>query len=197
MPEDQRSYLCELGVKTVLIIPLTSRGQVNGRLTFRFTEERDFNPEELEIARALATQASLAIQLTRLAKTARQSAVLERSNIPGSLRCNFSSRGVPEENLPPSARQELLRIAQEAISNAVRHAKPTVISVEVRWEPPNVVLEVTDNGSGIANPQLASRGGFGLSNMRPGLKNSVPNSIFELRPVAAPASSFSYRSIDE
>jgi signal transduction histidine kinase len=34
-------------------------------------------PEELEISRALATQASLAIQLTRLANSARQSAVLE------------------------------------------------------------------------------------------------------------------------
>src|SRR6202022_714729 len=80
MPEDQRSYLRELGVKTVLIIPLTSRGQANGRLTFRFTEERDFHPEELEIARALATQASLAIHLTRLAKAASQSAVLEERN---------------------------------------------------------------------------------------------------------------------
>ena len=79
MPEDQRSYLRELGVKTVLIIPLTSGGQANGRLTFRFTEERDFHPEELEIARALATQASLAIHLTRLAKAARQSAVLGRA----------------------------------------------------------------------------------------------------------------------
>jgi nitrate/nitrite-specific signal transduction histidine kinase len=36
--------------------------------------------EELEIARVLATQASLAIHLTRLAKTARQSAVLEERN---------------------------------------------------------------------------------------------------------------------
>jgi GAF domain-containing protein len=80
MPDDQRSYLGELGVKTALIIPLTLRGQPNGRLTFRFTEERDFQPEELEIARALATQASLAIYLTRLAKTARQSAVLEERN---------------------------------------------------------------------------------------------------------------------
>jgi GAF domain-containing protein len=80
MPDDYRSYLRELGVKTVLIIPLTSRGQANGRLTFRFTEERDFHPEELEIARALATQASLAIHLTRLAKTASQSAVLEERN---------------------------------------------------------------------------------------------------------------------
>jgi nitrate/nitrite-specific signal transduction histidine kinase len=86
MPDDQRSYLRELGVRTVLIIPLTARGQANGRLTFRFTEERDFHPEELEIARALATQASLAIHLTRLAKTARQSAVLkERNQLAGEI----------------------------------------------------------------------------------------------------------------
>ena len=80
MPEVQRSYLLGLGIKTIVIIPLTSGGQLNGRLTFRFTEQRDFRPEELEIARALATQASLAIQLTRLAKNARQSAVLEERN---------------------------------------------------------------------------------------------------------------------
>jgi GAF domain-containing protein len=54
--------------------------QVNDKLAFRFNEERTFDPEELEIARALATQASLAIQLTRLAKSSRQSAVLEERN---------------------------------------------------------------------------------------------------------------------
>jgi signal transduction histidine kinase len=236
-----------------LIIPLTSGGQVNGRLTFRFTEERDFHSEELEIARALATQASLAIQLTRLGQTARQSAVLaernqlageihdslaqfftgitmqlgaarevfkagsgnvlsylerasdlaqfglsearrsafslqrtiieesgliealqklvERSNIPGRLRCNFHSSGVSEESLPPSVQQDLLRIAQEAMSNAVRHAKPTVISVSLRCKPPDIVLEVTDNGSGIADSQAASREGFGFSNMRARAEN--------------------------
>src|ERR1700681_844874 len=80
IPEYKRAYLLALGVKTVLVIPLISRGQAVGRLTFRFTDERDFDPEELEIARALATQASLAIQLTRLAKAARQSAILEERN---------------------------------------------------------------------------------------------------------------------
>jgi len=54
--------------------------EANGVLSFRFTEERDFQAEELEIARALATQASLAIQLTQLARTSRQSAVLEERN---------------------------------------------------------------------------------------------------------------------
>ena len=78
--EELRFYLLELGIKTLLIIPLTSGGQANGQLSFRFTEERDFHPEELEITRALATQASLAIHLTQLAKTARQSAVLEERN---------------------------------------------------------------------------------------------------------------------
>src|SRR6202011_4753414 len=76
IPEDKRAYLLALGVKTVLVIPLISRGQAVGRLTFRFTDARDFDPEELEIARALATQASLAIQLTRLAKAASDLAVL-------------------------------------------------------------------------------------------------------------------------
>jgi signal transduction histidine kinase len=252
IPEGHRAYLIGLGVKTILILPLTSGGQVNGRLTFRFTGERDFHPEELEIAKALATQASLAIQLTRLAQTARQSAVLkernqmageihdslaqfftgiamqlgaakevfkegsdnvlgylerasdlaqfglsearrsafslqptiiedsgliealqkmvERSNIPGRLRCNFHSTGVPEESLTPSVQQDLLRIAQEAMSNAVRHAKPTIISVNLRCNPPDIILEVIDNGSGIADSQAASREGLGFSNMRARVK---------------------------
>jgi signal transduction histidine kinase len=87
------------------------------------------------------------------------------------LRCNFHSSGALEENLPPSVQQDLLRIAQEAISNAVRHAKPTVISVNLRCEPSNLVLEVTDNGSGIADSQAASREGFGFSNMRTRAEN--------------------------
>ena len=55
-------------------------GQTNGQLSFRFTEERHFDPEELEIVRALAIQAGLAIHLTRLAKAVRQSAGLEERN---------------------------------------------------------------------------------------------------------------------
>ena len=80
VPDAFRSYLLGLGVKTSLVIPLMLATQLVGSLTFRFTEDREFRPEELEIARALATQASLAIQLTRLANGARQSAVLEERN---------------------------------------------------------------------------------------------------------------------
>jgi signal transduction histidine kinase len=59
-----------------------------------------------------------------------------------------------------------LRFAQEAISNAVRHGKPTVVSVRLRWEPPNLILKVKDNGSGISSASLEKSGGFALRNMR-------------------------------
>src|SRR5271165_5074487 len=39
---------------------------------------------------------------------------------------------------------------QEAISNAVRHAKPTVVRVTLRWDPPNLTLKAKDDGSGIS-----------------------------------------------
>jgi signal transduction histidine kinase len=253
IPDRFRAYLLGLGVRTSLVIPLNLGGQLVGSVTFRFKEDREFRPEELEIARAMASQASLAIQLTRLAKGARQSAVLEernqlvgeihdslaqlftgismqlgaakkvmqrggnnslnyieraidlaqfglaearrsafslqpsvieefglvrameklaeRSKIPGRLLCEFVSAGVSEENLPPALQEELLRITQEAISNAVRHAKPTTVNVRLHADPSNLVLEVTDNGSGIADPDEACREGFGLSNMQARAEN--------------------------
>jgi two-component system, NarL family, sensor kinase len=57
------------------------------------------------------------------------------------------------------------------MSNAVRHAKPTVISVNLRCNLPNLVLEITDNGSGIADSQAASREGLGFSNLRARTEN--------------------------
>ena len=67
--------------------------------------------------------------------------------------------------MPPRVQHELLRIAQEAIHNAVRHANPTLIAVSLLWDAPNLVLQVKDNGSGIRVP-LDENEGFGLNNMR-------------------------------
>jgi signal transduction histidine kinase len=251
-PAGLRDYLMGIGMKSGLIIRLSSRRQVHGLFAVYFDEERLFQPEELEIARALATQASLAIQLTRLAKSARQSAVLEernrlageihdslaqlftgislqlfaaqeiipkaneifgymeraydlaqvglsearrsalslrsdvieevgliealrmlleRSNIPGRLRCSFRSIAVRDGDLSPQVQQHLFRIAQEAINNAIRHANPTLINVVLQSDPSELVLEVSDNGSGISKARLGSGEGFGLGNMRERAKN--------------------------
>jgi len=81
-----RDYFLSLGVKTLLTIPLFSREKAIGLLTLAFAEDREFRTEELEIATALATQASLGIQLAKLADAARESAVLqERNRLAGEI----------------------------------------------------------------------------------------------------------------
>jgi signal transduction histidine kinase len=96
----------------------------------------------------------------------------ERSNIPGLISCSFQARRVDEKALSPQVQQDLLRIAQEAIGNALRHAQPTEIKVSLRGNPSNLLLRVTDNGSGLTRAQLVSEGqGFGFANMRARAKN--------------------------
>jgi signal transduction histidine kinase len=100
--------------------------------------------------------------------------LIARSAVPGRLRCTFHSRGVREEILAPQIQQDLLRIAQEAISNGLRHAQPTIIRVSLRWEPPNLVFKIRDDGCGFARSgtstssvqSLNNGEGFGLTNMR-------------------------------
>jgi signal transduction histidine kinase len=90
----------------------------------------------------------------------------ERSNVVGRLRCDFRSSCIPEERLPARIQHELLRIAQEAISNAIRHGKPTVVTVTLRWEPSNLILQIKDNGTGIPTTRLVKSEGIGLRSMR-------------------------------
>ena len=54
-----------------------------------------------------------------------------------------------ETNTSTSVQEELLRIAQEAMSNAVRHAQPTVINVSLRYDHQNsfLKLQTTDQES--------------------------------------------------
>jgi signal transduction histidine kinase len=92
--------------------------------------------------------------------------LVERSSVPGRLRCDFRSDGIAENNLPPRVRHELLRIAQEAIHNAVRHANPTTIAVTLKWDRANLVLRVEDNGSGISAARLKKNECFGLASMQ-------------------------------
>jgi signal transduction histidine kinase len=114
--------------------------------------------------RSILSLHSRAIEQSGL--TTRLQRLVETSNVAGLLRCDFRSDSIPEERLTTRIQHELLRFAQEAISNAVRHAKPTVVSVKLRWEPPNLMLQVKDNGSGISSASLAKSEGFGLRNMR-------------------------------
>jgi signal transduction histidine kinase len=95
--------------------------------------------------------------------------LVERSNIPGRLCCTFHSNLENEQFLPVVVRQDLLRIAQEAISNALRHAKSTFVTVSLRSDPPNLILKVKHNGRGILT-EAETREGFGFVKLRARVK---------------------------
>jgi len=70
---------------------------------------------------------------------------------------------------PADADEQLLRICQEAVLNAVRHAEATAIRVELRFDADAIVLRVIDNGRGFdpeATIPLEAAGHYGLVSMR-------------------------------
>ncbi len=72
--------LISLGVITILIVPMSIAGRVDAVIGVRFTQKRVFSADELELAQALANQAMLAMQLTRLSAESRESAVIAERN---------------------------------------------------------------------------------------------------------------------
>src|SRR5208282_2511827 len=58
----------------------------------------------------------------------------------------------------------LLRIAQEALTNIIKHSGATLAVIELDYGPKNVVLQVKDNGKGFALDDCVgpSDGHFGL-----------------------------------
>ena len=71
--------------------------------------------------------------------------------------------------LHPIVRDEILRIAGEALRNAFRHAEAKQIEVELRYDERDLRLRVRDDGKGI-DPKVLSQGGreghFGMHGMR-------------------------------
>lgn len=66
-------------------------------------------------------------------------------------------------SMPAIHEESLLRIADEALSNVLRHSGARKAEVTLRREADRVSLGITDNGSGIADDADA---GMGLANMR-------------------------------
>ena len=73
-----------------------------------------------------------------------------------------------EKPLPQEMEQHLLRIAQEAVTNALKHAGASQIWIKLHMEPRKLNLRIIDNGRGFDQQDVfASRGGhFGVLGMR-------------------------------
>ena len=263
-----RMALSAQGVRTLLTVPLVLGEETIGWFSIRSTEHRRYRPEEIELARALAQQATLAVQLARLAEHRRQAAVLEERNrlareihdtlaqgftgivvqleaaedvlaeAPESAREHLSrARTLARESLSEARRSvwalrpealertglaealerialqlttgtptrievhasgtplplaaevesELLRIGQEAIANAVKHAQASAIHVDVAFDPRFVRVRVKDNGRGFEEQAAGSKGdlaerGFGLIGMRERAERAGAQLTVESRP---------------
>ena len=62
------------------------------------------------------------------------------------------------QRLRPEVEAELLRIAQEAMNNAVRHSEATLIEVQCTVSPPHAEIIVSDDGRGILGRREDSHG---------------------------------------
>jgi PAS domain S-box-containing protein len=225
-----RDHLQSLGIITIIAIPSCVAGNPAAIFGIRFAEQRCFPPEDLELAQALANQAILAMQLTRLSEETRQSAVvgernrlarevhdtlaqgltgvivqleaageamaqslpakvsghLERasalareslqearrsvralrplalaeSSVSMALKDLFTKMaydtnmvaklivdGEPHQ-LPEEWENNLLRIGQEFLTNAIRHSQATEFHGRLTFEPHRVTLNLRDNGIG-------------------------------------------------
>jgi signal transduction histidine kinase len=133
-------------------------------------------PAILTRIRALAkdglAEARRSVQALRPGELKRQGLELalrslcERTTVDGRVKCHFEG-GMNAEGLAPEKQHELLRIGQEALSNALRHAHPNNVYIELVEDEANWSLTVRDDGRGMTlNPELYAQQGYGLNNMR-------------------------------
>jgi signal transduction histidine kinase len=96
------------------------------------------------------------------------------ASLPG-LVTHINEAGVPvgvrvegePRPLSPGADLCAYRIVQEALTNVVRHAAPATAELMLRYQPDEVVIEVTDNGRTPSSPARAGDGaGHGIAGMR-------------------------------
>ncbi len=99
---------------------------------------------------------------------------LEREGLIGALQARLDSvekrSGVEARlliegslgSLSPVMEEELFRIAQEALNNALKHASARSVLVRLQGDDECVTLEVADNGRGIDPQTSGASGGLGL-----------------------------------
>lgn len=136
------------------------------------TKARAYLQEALHLVRHSRDESHLSIEMLRSSsRSDRLDALIARC----ILQMNSASGSAIEQQvegepipLPYHLVNQLFRIVQEAIANAVRHANATRICVRVFYEQRQLRLEVEDNGRGFDPGRTPGpdQGNFGLVGMR-------------------------------
>ena len=238
-------YLRRLGVRSILFMPMLIAGRVAGLIVIRFSQKRNLLRKEIELTRALAHQAMLALQLTRLSAQNRESDLIaernrvardihdtlaqgftgviaqleaargaiaqkkavrvsdhieragelareglrearrsvqalrplvleekplatalrdliERMTTGMAMKAEVTLQGQPRE-LPPEWETNLLRIGQEVLTNAIRHAEASKFDALLDFGADEVRFKFYDNGRGFDSGK--ENGGYGIHGM--------------------------------
>jgi signal transduction histidine kinase len=139
--------------------------------------------QDPELAKRLAAMKGLAAEVLEEVRTLAHAVhprVLDDLGLPAALQ-NLAremgarhtgveievAAGAGAERLPPTTAAVLYRVAQEGVSNALRHGTPRTIDISASVDDHAAVLEITDDGTGfdVAEAQRR-RPGMGLFSMR-------------------------------
>lgn len=127
-------------------------------------------PEQREQLRRLRDRITATVADVRRSVQALRTTAAEHESLGdaiGSFARHLSGRGRPTisvtldegpTRLRPEVEAELLRISQEAMTNATRHAHASQIEVRCQVDPPRALIEVSDDGIGLQPPRADSHG---------------------------------------
>ena len=95
------------------------------------------------------------------------------------------------DDLPPSVCANLYRIAQEAITNAAKHARARRVQLRLEADEADIVLTVEDDGEATGTESRAEEPAWDCLACRSGSSRSAERCSFERPPRAAPGLSLS------
>ncbi|MBD2516013.1 GAF domain-containing sensor histidine kinase [Nostoc sp. FACHB-973] len=128
------------------------------------TQARDLAREGLAEARhsvnALRPQI---LETSNLPKAFNRFAAQMSASIDTQIICNIIGEIYP---LSVDIENNLLRIGQEALTNAIKYASASEIKIELVYEPTQFILRVKDNGKGFDTDSLSTVKGFGLMGIK-------------------------------
>jgi len=79
--------------------------------------------------------------------------------------CRFKTE-IPKLELNEQHSVALFRILQEALTNIVKHANATEVSIVIAQIDPSLIMEITDNGVGIDQNQKVRTDSYGMIGMK-------------------------------
>jgi signal transduction histidine kinase len=141
-----------------------------------FEKSRDGGQRHLELARNLMTQSQVELRRSIWDLRSRE---LEEFDLPSAMRLSAQqilegTRVAVEVETTGDVRplsevveENLLRIAQEALTNVIKHASASEVRISLEFGPQAVTLRVKDNGQGFTpdNCPGSREGHFGLLGM--------------------------------